>query len=96
MSKFTDLASRSWSCFEGDHRFDVQVQQVLVDPPGSVASVTCQRHGLGQRLAGDVHQVLVGRDHHLLEGGGFVSLIGGQVKRQRVAVAIAEEVELSA
>lgn len=78
-----------------DHRRDVQVQQVLVDPIGAIALVPGQRHRPSDRSAPRVEQAGVRTDHHGIERRAFVCLPGGQLEVQRVTGRITQHVDFA-
>ena len=78
-----------------DHRFDIQIQQVFIDPVGAISLVARQRHRPGDRLAFFIDQVRIGADHERIEYGRFVRLAGRQMKVKRMTVPIAQNVDFT-
>ncbi len=78
-----------------DHRLDIQIQQVFIDPVGAIPLVARQRHRPGDRLAFFIDQLFIGADHERIEYGRFVRLTGGQMKVKRMTVPIAQNVDFT-
>ena len=75
-----------------DHRLDIQLQQVFIDPIGAISLVARQRHRPSDRLADFIDQLFIGADHERIEYGRFVRLTGRQMKVKRMTMAIAQNV----
>lgn len=76
----------------GNDGLDVQVQQVLVDPVGSITFVSRKRHRPGHGLAPLVHDRLVRPFQQRCKGRRFVILPRSQMKVQRMPMPIAQQV----
>lgn len=79
--------------FGGNDGLDLQFEKKLVDPCGSVAFVSAQRDGPGDGLAFPVGDFGIGFDQQGVEDSGVMDLAGRQVEVQRMAVAVAQDVD---
>ena len=77
----------------GDHGLDPQVQEVFVDPIGAIPFITTQRQRPSDAFPVAIEQACVRTVEHLLQGRGFMGLARRQMKMQRMAVAITEDMD---
>lgn len=80
--------------FARDDRLDIQCQQILVDPVGTIGFVAGKLNGPCHGFAVVVGEAFVRSFQERLEAGGFVILPGSQMKVQRMAVGVAQQVNL--
>jgi len=80
--------------FRWDHRRDIQVQQVIIDPRGAIVLLG-RRGDSSDRLTVEIEQMFIRTDHHRVECRRFVRLTGGQLKVQRMARPIAQHVDFA-
>ena len=79
--------------FRGNDRCDSQIEQILIDPIGAVSLVAAQLHGPCHALTVAVEQLSIRSHQHIVEDGGIVSLSWRQMKVERVALTIAQEMD---
>lgn len=70
-------------------------QQVVIDPIGAIRLVAGQLQRPGERFSVVVEQALVGAGQQRLQGGRFVRLAGREMKVQRMAVRVAQQVDFA-
>ncbi len=77
----------------GNNRFDFQIQQTFIDPIGSIPLVTSQGNGPSNGLSFTIDYLGVGTFKHRNQGGRFMVLSSRQVKAERVAMPVAENMD---
>lgn len=79
--------------FGGNHGRDSEVHQIFIDPVCTVSLVAGDRHGPGDWLAVTANDMGVGAFQQCFQGSRLVRLSGRQMEVQRMAFAVAENVD---
>ena len=79
--------------FRGNDRCDSQIEQVFIDPIGAVSLVAAELRGPSNSLAVAVEQLGIGSYQHVVKDGGIVGLPWRQMKMERMAQAITQEMD---
>ena len=77
-----------------NHRLNASFQQVAIDPVSAVRLVARQSDGPSNWFVVKIDHHLVGALQQRLERGGFMGLSGRQMRMQRMAATVAEQVNL--
>ena len=78
----------------GNHRLNVQTQELSINPVSPIAFVTDEYVGPGDRSIVQINNAGLCRRQQCREGLSFMHLSGRQFKRQRMTVIVARQMDL--